>query len=133
MYQWRFPPEIVPRTLEATEFFPLKGDLYFTSIPEIAPPDVRDPQQHAPFLRVSSPYHIGLSLDLDLRSPESVAHLHYVEYAEEILVSMRRVRQPKEFIDFARAAREWLAQNFVSMRGKKTADNRAEYARIFGK
>jgi hypothetical protein len=39
-------------------------------------------------------------------------------------------RQPESFLSFAGYAREWLKKNFVSMRGKNTADNPQEYLRV---
>jgi hypothetical protein len=124
--------EFVLTTFEETEFQPeLKRDLYFTYLPDFIPPNLREPHKAAPILRVSSPFHIGWFTQSFAQVEQNLAHLHYIEYAEEVLVSMRRVKQPPEFIAFAQAAREWLAANFISSRGKNTADNPQEYQCVF--
>ena len=124
--------EFALTTVDEIQFQPeLKRDLYFTNSPDLIPPNVRDPQKASPILRVSSPFQIGWFAQNFHQVEQNLAHLHYIEYAEEVLVSMRRVKQPQEFLRFAHAAREWLAQNFISLRGKNTADNPDEYRRVF--
>jgi hypothetical protein len=38
--------------------------------------------------------------------------------------------QPESFLRFTRDASEWLKKNFVSLRGKNTADNFQEHLRV---
>jgi hypothetical protein len=115
------------------KFYPeLDHDLFFTNLPKIMPPRIRDPQKSAPFLQLSHPFHIVLSwprIGLP-RYPEGIGLLHYVEYSEEIAHAAAVVKQPEIFVEFARRACEWLRQNYVSERGRRTADNPDEYSRF---
>ncbi len=56
--------------------------------------------------------------------------LHYVQYAEQLMRGVDLETQPESFLRFTRDAREWLKNNFVSSRGKNTADNFKEYLRM---
>ncbi len=109
--------------IETVEFYPeLKYDLYFTNVLELPPLRLRDPQRAAPLLRLTSPFHIAC--------PTGIALLHYIEYADEILRGAEVLSQPQPFLTFARQARAWLYENYLSQRGTHTADNPAEYERI---
>jgi hypothetical protein len=109
--------------IEAVEFYPeLKYDLYFTNVLGLPPLRERDPQKAAPLLRLTSPFHIAC--------PSGIALLHYIEYADEILRGAEILKPPPLFLSFARQAREWLHENYLSKRGSNTADNLAEYERI---
>ena len=109
--------------IEAVEFYPeLKYDLYFTNVLGLPPLRERDPQKAAPLLRLTSPFHIAC--------PSGIALLHYIEYADEILQGAEIMKQPPPFLSFARQAREWLHENYLSKRGSNAADNPAEYERI---
>jgi hypothetical protein len=114
--------------IQDVPFLPeLKSDLYFTNDPDL--PSFfahREPHRVAPFLRLFGPFHILLSF------PDDVALLHYIEYSEEIPCGADICKQPPSFLNFALQAKKWLGQNYVSSRGKDTADNPAEYARIWG-
>lgn len=110
-------------TIDCIEFYPeLACDLYFTNIADAVLEPVRDPYKKGPFLYLGSPIHMGL------RWPESVL-LHYIEYAEEILDGTEIIKQPESFLSFARQARDWLMQNYISKRGRNTADSPSEYQR----
>jgi hypothetical protein len=61
-----------------------------------------------------------------------VAELYYVRYALERLADGAVIPQPPAFLAFAARIRAWLAAEFVSARGKNTADNPAEYQRLKG-
>ncbi|MGA2601641.1 MAG: hypothetical protein ABSH09_32140, partial [Bryobacteraceae bacterium] len=109
--------------IDTVEFYPeLKYDLYFTNVLGLSQVRVRDPQKAAPLLRLTSPFHIAC--------PGGIALLHYIEYADEIVRGAEILSQPQSFLSFARQAREWLRQNYLSKRGRNTADNPAEYERI---
>ena len=109
--------------IESVEFYPeLKRDLYFTNMSELPPLDVRQPQNAAPLLRLASPFHIAC--------PSGIALLHYIQYAEEIPSGADVLPQPQLFLSFARQARSWLNESYLSARGRNTADNAAEYKRI---
>jgi hypothetical protein len=109
--------------IEAVEFYPqLRYDLYFTNVLELPRLRLRDPQRAAPLLRLTSPFHIAC--------PTGIALLHYIEYADEILRGAEVLSQPQPFLTFARQARAWLHENYLSQRGTHTADNPAEYERI---
>jgi hypothetical protein len=58
--------------------------------------------------------------------------LYYVEYAEEIFDGPRARSQPEAFLEYARALRRWLSESFCASRGKDTADNPEEVARLRG-
>jgi hypothetical protein len=64
--------------------------------------------------------------DLD----NSVCLLHYIQYAEQLIRGVDLETQPESFLRFARDASEWLKKNFVSLRGKNTADNFQEHLRV---
>lgn len=115
--------------LEDIQFFPdLKSDVYFTNEAHLLPSfSHREPHRAAPFLRLSTPFHMLLSF------PDNVALLHYVEYFEEVPRGAGIEKQPLSFLDFALQCRKWLGQNYLSFRGRDTADNPTEYARIWGK
>jgi hypothetical protein len=49
---------------------------------------------------------------------------------EEIPHGVEVEKQPQAVVEFAHHACEWLRQNYVSERGKKTADNAEEYSRF---
>lgn len=109
--------------IESIDFHPeLRYDLYFTSISGVNPAPSRDPQNIGPFLRLASPFHIAC--------PGGIALLHYIEYADEILRGAEITPQPDAFLSFARQARDWLKTNYLSKRGRNTADNPTEYQRI---
>lgn len=120
------PYQFTEATLAKVEFYPeLKHDLLFTNVDDPYPLQNREPEKTAPFLRVRGPFHMcysGSSLEIQL--------LHYVEYSLEIVRQGRIEQQPKPFLEFARQACEWLNTNFVSFRGKMTADNPEEYIRF---
>jgi hypothetical protein len=108
---------------DSVEFYPeLKHDLYFTNASDVTPPRLRDSQKAAPLVRLSSPFHIAC--------PSGIALLHYIEYSEEILNGSNITKQPQIFLSFACQAREWLKQNYISARGRDTADHPQEYTRI---
>jgi hypothetical protein len=110
---------------EEVQFYPeLKRDLLFTNLPEIAAPSRRDPHRDGPFLRLSGPTHMGYSPSL-----QNHHLLHYVQYSKEVIVDGRPEAQPRSFLEFAEKACDWLVENYVSQRGKNTADNLQEYLR----
>jgi hypothetical protein len=109
--------------VRTVEFYPeLKHDLYFTNTPDIVRPTERDPQKYGPILRLRGPFHIVI--------PTGLAHLYYIQWAEEILRNVAITVQPQAFVKFAHETREWLSRNYVSQRGRNTADNPTEFARI---
>ncbi|MGO9832901.1 MAG: hypothetical protein ACLP1X_01660 [Polyangiaceae bacterium] len=60
------------------------------------------------------------------------AELYYVSYALERFAGGAVIPQPAAFLALAARVRAWLASEFVSARGKNTADNPAEYQRLKG-
>jgi hypothetical protein len=119
--------EITPCKIDDLEFDPeLKPTLYFTNLPDLAPPPIRDPQQVAPFLKLYGPFHIVIAY------PDDIALLHYVQYSNEVVREGKIVKQPEEFLAFAHSAVEWLRQEYPPTRGRYSADNPQEYKRIFG-
>lgn len=120
--------DISPCTIHDVEFYPeLKPRLYFTNFSNLDPPSVRDPENAGPFLNISGPFHIVISFPDD-----DVGLLHYVKYSKEVVRGGLIVKQPEEFLAFARDAVDWLGREFPPTRGKFSADNPEEYARIFG-
>jgi hypothetical protein len=111
--------------LKDIQFFPeLECDLCFTNLAGVIPASGFYPQRSGPFLQLGGPYHIVLA------GLDDVALLHYVRYAEEISNAGELQRQPEEFLLFARSAMEWLKKNFISERGRNTADNPEEFVRM---
>jgi hypothetical protein len=60
--------------------------------------------------------------------------MHYLrissKYSHEVVRGGILEKQPTQFLTFAREACDWLSRNFVSLRGKNTADNREEYLKV---
>jgi hypothetical protein len=54
-------------------------------------------------------------------------------YAEQVFDGPRVKAQPSAFLAYARGLRSWLLETFWSERGKDTADNPAEYRRLFSR
>jgi hypothetical protein len=117
--------EFVECRIEEVQFVPeLKRDLLFTNLTTVAAATVREPHRDGPFLRLSSPYHVSYCLPL-----ENSHLLHYIQYSREVVIRGRLETQPPSFLEFAEEARDWLAGNYVSLRGPHTADNLQEYLR----
>jgi hypothetical protein len=109
-------------------FYPeLKHNLLFTNIPGAVPPSTREPQHNAPLLRLDSPFHMAYSWPTDFAACDSIRLLHYIKYSEEVVRGAILESQPAKFLAFAQEARQWLNENYVSLRGKNTADNLEEY------
>jgi hypothetical protein len=118
--------------LENIQFYPeLKCDLLFTNLQTIQPPPQQDAEKAAPFLRLTSPLHMGYGLERTSSELDSnIGLLHYIRYTEQVMRGIDLETQPETFLTFTRQAREWLAKNFVSLRGKNTMDNLQEHIRI---
>lgn len=120
--------EFTESSIENVRFFPeLKRDLLFTNMPSVTVPSEREPHNRGPFLRVSAPYYMHYSQQSFER--KSAHFLHYIQYSKEILVEGNIEKQAASFLIFGRQACDWLNQNFVSSRGRNTADNLEEYLR----
>ncbi len=123
------PYEFSEIALADIEFYPeLKHDLLFTNLNGITVPEGREPENKAPFLRLNGPFHMHYSIPKGPDFREHVRLLHYIRYSLEVTRGGDLQRQPAEFLTFVQDACEWLSQNFVSSRGKNTADNPEEYA-----
>jgi hypothetical protein len=89
------------------------------------------PEKAGPFLLLTTPVHMHYGpassmSDLD----NNVCLLHYIKYAEQLMRGVDLETQPESFLKFTRDASEWLKKNFVSLRGKNTADNFQEHLRV---
>jgi hypothetical protein len=123
------PNEFTEVALAHVEFFPeLKHDLLFTNIDGTTAPGQRNPEKSSPFLRLNGPIHMCYS-----KGPGSSEHirlLHYITYSHEVMREASLEKQPALFLTFAREACDWLSRNYVSLRGKNTADNPEEYQQV---
>ena len=91
----------------------------------------REPEKAGPFLLLTTPLHMhyGPASNMsDLHN--NVCLLHYIRYAEQLMRGVDLETQPESFLRFTRDTSEWLKKNFVSLRGKNTADNFQEYLRM---
>lgn len=122
------------RVMGECEFLPVKRDLflpgvhhelYFTNLPDVAPKASREPQKAGPFVRLASP----IQMVYGSLASGVVLDLYRIEYAAEIIVAGEKQKQPPAFLAFAKSAIDWLKQNFISERGRNTADNPTEFAR----
>ncbi|WP_263375808.1 hypothetical protein [Granulicella aggregans] len=120
-----------PRELRDICFYPeLTRDVLFTNVPDIVPASKERPENSSPFLRLSSPYHMHYSAVFDLSRLESdVCLLYSIRFSEEVIADGELLPQPPPFLEFTRLAVEWLRANYVSLRGKRTADNLQEHLR----
>jgi len=122
------PYEFSEVHLAEITFYPeLKHDLLLTNMLEAAVPRTREPEKSAPFLRLKSPFHMAYSWPADFPSTSNIRLLHYINYSEQVVRGAALESQPALFLAFAREVRQWLTENYVSMRGKNTADNVEEY------
>lgn len=125
------PNQFTGVSLAEIEFYPeLKQSLLFTNLDAATLPQGRDPEKRSPFLRLSRPFHMLYSLTSNLNSTEKVRLLHYVNYSYEVVRGGTLEKQPAQFLTFAREASDWLSRNYVSLRGKNTADNLEEYLKV---
>lgn len=79
-----------------------------------------------PVIRLGSPTHMHYRIE----GGEVVAALHYLEYAEQVVVEGAIVAQPRELLDFAKRVVRRLGEEFVSSRGRHTLDSPTELARV---
>jgi hypothetical protein len=125
------PYEFTEVALAEIEFYPvLKHDLLFTNLNGVSAPRHRDPEKSSSFLRLNGPLHMLYFLPRDLNSTESVRFLHYISYSHEVVRGGTLEKQPTLFLTFAREACDWLSRNYVSLRGRNTADNLEEYLKV---
>lgn len=126
------PREFQETTLRDVEFFPeLKDDLLFTTLEDASPPPGQlDPQNTAPFLRLTHPFHMHYPVAGIADLSSDIFLLHYVMYSRDVVRDEELQRQPPQFLQFADQAFEWLKGNYVSLRGSRTADNLEEYRRV---
>jgi len=118
-------------SLADVEFYPeLKHSLLFTNLDGMNVPQGRDPESSSPFLRLNGPFHMVYSLPRDLSSTENTRLLHYIKYSHEVVRGGVLEKQPIQFLTFAREACDWLSRNYVSLRGRNTADNLEEYLKV---
>jgi hypothetical protein len=125
------PYQFTEVPLADVEFYPeLKHSLLFTNLDDAAVPQGRDPEKSSPFLRLNGPFHMVYSLPRTLNSNENNRLLHYIKYSQEVVRGGTLEKQPTQFLTFAQEACAWLSRNFVSLRGKNTADNLEEYLKV---
>ena len=126
----RQPPEFAETNLGYVEFYPeLKQYLLFTNMEEMAVPMARDPEKGGPFLSLDRPLHMMLYSET-AKDHLVKGLLHYVKYSDEVVKGGKIEKQPAIFREFTRQACKWLSQNYVSSRGKNTADNPEQYLRV---
>jgi hypothetical protein len=131
VFSENIPYKFTEVTLAEIEFYPeLKHDLLFTNLDGIEAPEGREPEKSAPLLRLQGPFHMCYSFPKDPNFGENIRLLHYIRYSHEVLRESRLEQQPRQFLEFAREVCDWLAKNFVSLRGKNTADNADEYLKF---
>jgi hypothetical protein len=58
------------------------------------------------------------------------ALLYYVQWADQFVVDRRIAPQEPELLTLADRLLTWLRTHFISARGKRAFDNRAEYERL---
>lgn len=125
------PYEFTEIDLADIEFYPeLKHDLLFTNVEGVTVPRQHEPQRSSQFLHLTHPYHMVYYWPTDPNPVQNLRFLHYIRYSDEVARGTVLEKQPSTFLTFTRQAREWLSQNYVSMRGKNTADNLEEYLRV---
>lgn len=118
--------------LENIEFHPeLRRDLLFTNLHSAEPMSQREPENAGPFIRLTTPLHMHYGVPANMSDLDNdVCLLHYIRYSEQVVHGTDLEAQPLSFLKFATDAREWLKTNFVSLRGKNTADNLQEHLRV---
>jgi hypothetical protein len=99
-------------------------DIFFTTEDVTLPQSPRNAWKDLPLVHVGAP--------TSMHYETGNAELYYVSYALERFVGGEVIPQPAAFLAFAAHVRAWLGSEFVSERGKNTADNPAEYQRIKG-
>ncbi len=128
VFAQQIPYQFVEVTLADIDFYPeLRYDLLFTNVDGVIAPLGREPEKSTPFLRLNGPIHMHYSFPKTPQSAGNIRLLHYIRYSDEVVREHRLVQQPNQFLTFGREAFDWLKGNFVSLRGKNTADNPEEY------
>lgn len=97
--------------------------LFANSDVDLAGPKPRAWWKSFPVIQLGSPTHMHYSIDVS-------ALLHYLEYAEQVVVEGAIVAQPRELLDFAKRVVRRLGEEFVSSRGRHTLDSPTELARV---
>ena len=113
------PGSICERLPRARSF-----DLFFAPRPVTLPEALRDAWKSHPVIHVGTPIHMNYST--------GAGTLYFVRWAEQTVAAGRLEPQPAELRELATRVRSWLGERFVSERGRLTADNPSEYARLKG-
>ena len=121
---WNQPVRAVsPDELQETFESERAYSIVFSSTPRSFVSGERDLWMSAPVIALSSPMHINYA--------NGVGHLYFLRYADEIFDKGIVVQQPSELRACTSRLRAWLAERFVTTRGKRAFDASTERDRLF--